>query len=368
MKRIVVLFIFFVMFRGFVFAQAFAQSSDTASHKILNELQMIRSFHEETRNQRQRAIEDKMRRDSISNRITGEEMVSDLGIMSRIEDNTHPDIVKDGWNLYGLLAIVIALFSALYTYITYKSQRETESNTKKLSQNMQRSLLNDLIRHLYRNFIITYTMKTKMEEIDYHGYPSEEHFLKLRIPMENIHLDAFYGDDEKFRSIHNLYLNLRNYNEEVEIALKHMMNPLLNRGTKTEDFGTLEFKVFYLTSRIIQTIKEIWGTKDREHTTYNYNSMIESENELPEDIKNEIKDALLKASSKKNNALNNIEVPGCGNFEKITIKDISSAGYTKLLEEYGIDPNEVCKEMNAAITEERKKNDRGAWKVRIIQF
>ena len=199
MKKLLLLFVFLAsMLVGEAHAQINELSNDTASNKILNELQIIRSFHEETRNQRQRAVEGKLRRDSINNRLTEAEMVSDLGIMARIEDNTHPDRITDGWNLYGFIAILIAIISAVFTGITYRAQRNTERNTKRISQDMQRYLLFDLIRRLYRNFIITYTMRTKMEDIDYNGYPSEEHYMKLKIPMEDFHLDTFYGDEKSF--------------------------------------------------------------------------------------------------------------------------------------------------------------------------
>ena len=56
--------------------------------------------------------------------------------------------------------------------------QKVQENTNRVSQDAQRKLLNDLLRHLYRNYVITYTMRTKMIDIKYKGGPSEEHFIK----------------------------------------------------------------------------------------------------------------------------------------------------------------------------------------------
>lgn len=77
--------------------------------------------------------------------------------------------------------------------------------------------MNDLIRHLYRNYVKTYAIRTKLEDVEYKGYPSEDNFIKMYIPMENIHLEIFYGD-KAYSIIHTLYLQLRNYNVEVQVA------------------------------------------------------------------------------------------------------------------------------------------------------
>lgn len=103
---------------------------DTSSDPVLNELQIIRGIHEETRNQRKRAIEERQRRDSLQNRESEEDLMSDYGVMARIEDNTHQRPMTDGWNLYGILAFAIAVISAAISWYTYKEQRKTEGNTK----------------------------------------------------------------------------------------------------------------------------------------------------------------------------------------------------------------------------------------------
>lgn len=315
MKKTIIILICMVLSMNYIYGEQTAPSqADTTSRQILEEL---RSINE-----------------------------PDNGYIAKIEDNTRQNPWSDGWNFYGIAAFVIALISAGIGGITWYSQQKTEGNTKKLSRDAQRKLLNDLLRHLYRNYVITYTMRTKLKDIEYKGYPSEEHFEKLKIPMENIHLDAFYGEDENFRKMHVLYLNLRNYNEEIDVALKHIANPSISQETKDEDLDTLEFKVSYLTGKIIDTITNVWGG-DPKYTE-------------------EMKSALALSLSGATNAQNNIDVPGSENFEALTLESLENTSYTKL---YSNDELEqMCAIFNLDVHEERKRNSRGAWKVRMIMY
>lgn len=327
-------------------AQNIQNQDNSTSQQILHELRVISERQEETLSQRQHAVEERQRRDSLLNIKNTEDLSTDYGIMSKIEDNTRQDPLKDGWNVYGIAAFIVALFSAGVSCYTYLAQKKTEKNTKKLSKNAQRNLLNELLRHLYRNYVITYTMRTKLKDIGYAGYPSEEHFEKLKVPMENIHLDAFYGEDDKYQLMHILYLNLRNYNEEITVATKHIIDPSINRGTKDEDLDTLEYKVSFLTGKIIDTIIDVWGDK-------------------PE-FKNDMKKALSLSLSGKTNALKNIDVPGSEKFDKLSVASLKNTAYSKLYDQEEL--NMLCEIFNTDVHEERKKNSRGAWKVRMIRY
>ena len=171
----------------------------------------------------------------------------------------------DGFN------ILIAVTALVFSVFTFWSQNKTSSNTQKLSRHTQRNLLLDLVRHLYRNLVITYTVKTKLEDIQYKGYPSEEHLIKLKVPMENIHLEAFYGNDRMYEVMHNLYLNLRNYNEEIDVACMHFKDTNLSEEVKKRDLDTLLFKPSYLTERILMTMYELWEIK---HISKDFNQEV----------------------------------------------------------------------------------------------
>ena len=170
------------------------------------------------------------------------------------------------WISFGIavFALFFSLLSVVYAHVTYFSQKRTEENTKSTQANTsrithlsQQGLLEDMVRHLYRNMVVTYAIKTKLDTLgwDKH-YPSEEHLIKLKMPVENIHLEAFYDDGKFYSIINRLYLLLRNYNTEIDIALLHFPQSGLNTAVKKRDLDTLLFKPGFLTENIMEVLKE----------------------------------------------------------------------------------------------------------------
>lgn len=345
MRRLFLFLFTVVIFSATINAQVEAQPNEKPkSDSILLELQIIRGIQQDAKKKIDSIRNARMNHTNMPEKKTEEDLLNEYEAMAQIADNTRQDWVKDDWNVYGWVAFVVALLSLWVSAVTLWAQLRTESNTKKLSQDAQRTLLNELLRHLYRNYVITYTMRTKMKDIKYKGYPSEEHFEKLKIPMENIHLEAFYGEDKKFQLLHVLYLNLRNYNEEVEVALKHIIDPAIKKQTKDEDFDTLEFKVSFLTEKIIETIYKIWGENDSYRV--------------------DMRKAMKLSLSGETNASDNIDVPNSGKFDALTLDALKKTAYSML---YSEEELEKVKEIfNHDVHEERKKNKHGAWKVRMI--
>lgn len=334
---------------------------DSTQREILNELIGIRKNQEIDRFERDSVRKARFNEATQHNIDSTQVPSNEYGAMLRIADNTSFDSkAKVAWWV-AIIALIVSAVSMYYAIITYNAQKETENNTRKSEENTkraeqntkrvsleaQRGLLSELLRHLYRNYVITYAMRTKVKEANFTCYPSEEHFEKLKIPMENIHLDVFYGEDkEHLQLMHVLYLNLRNYNTEVDVALKHISSPNISKETKEEDFDTLEFKVSYLTGKIYDTIMDIWGSND----------------EYREEMRNAIKLSL----SGKTNAKKNVDVLYSGEFEPLTLDTIKNTQYSKLYSDEEL--AEFCEIFNNDVREERKKNARGAWKVRMIEF
>lgn len=170
------------------------------------------------------------------------------------------------WISFGIavFALLLSLLSVLYAHITYFSQKHTEENTKSTQTNTsrithlsQQGLLEDMVRHLYRNMVVTYAIKTKLDVLGWDKYyPSEEHLIKLRVPIENIHLEAFYDDGRVYSIINHLYLLLRNYNTEIDIALLHFPQAGLDTAVKRRDLDTLLFKPGFLTEKIMELLQD----------------------------------------------------------------------------------------------------------------
>lgn len=182
--------------------------------------------------------------------------------------NTSFDVF--GWDggafLISIIALSISVWAAFLTLWTYQSQKRTEENTQSTQENTQRltlvsqrNMLMDMIRHLYRNMVIVWAICNKLQKCVFAKYPSEEHLIKLKAPLENIHLDAFFGDDDNYMAMNDLYLKLRNYNDEITVALIHLSNKTIDNATKLRDISTLLFKSGFLTFRIVETVNKVWG-------------------------------------------------------------------------------------------------------------
>lgn len=165
-----------------------------------------------------------------------------------------------------ILALITSFAAMIYAKKTFKSQQRTEEhtqitqgNTRRISLNSQKGLMIDLVRHLYRNLVVTYAIQTKLEHLGYDKcYPSEEHLLKLKVPVESIHLDAFYNDEELYTKINRLYLLLRNYNTEIDVALSHFPRQEIDVVIKKHDLATLMFKPGFLVENIMGFLCELF--------------------------------------------------------------------------------------------------------------
>ena len=156
------------------------------------------------------------------------------------------------------LTLAIAIATLLVSYRTYKSQKQTELNTLRITHDMQKSLLIDTVRHLYRNLVVISAIQIKLEQCEYKAYPSEEHILKLKLPLENIHLEIF-NKDEDYMNMYDLYIKFRNFNEEVESVIYHHLKlEHLSIDVKNRDISTIIFKCGYLSRMILYTMEMLW--------------------------------------------------------------------------------------------------------------
>lgn len=260
-----------------------------------------------------------------------------------IAENTTSDFVHDDFNLIGVIALAVAAVALIMEIFTLRSQWKTESNTKQLSLHAQHKLMMDLYRHLYRNMVAIYTIKTKLEDIDYQGYPSEEHLLKMKIPMENINLKAFYGREE-YANVHELFLKIRNYNIEIDVACAHLTNERVPREVKERDIATLVVKSGYLTN-IIQKIVKLCGM---------------SENSIQE-----VRDVLHKCQV--DNVEDNKRVERNDNFTKYGT-ELKDKYATEIYHDDATLYNAFIDSFNVDVSIERGNNEIGGAKIGVFKF
>ena len=264
--------------------QEASQYEQIPNDSLFKELKAIHELQREAKEGRDST------RTNLKNSETGlqdlsvKDISNEFVAMLKIAENTRQDRLKDDWNVYGVVTIIVALVALIvsflsyyYTKWTYVAQMKTEENTTKTEQNTsklnleeQKSLLSDMIRHFYRNYVVSLALGIKLEaEKDgdkFRGYPSEEHLLKMAVNLDDVHLNLFYQENRQHHLMNKLFVMLRNYNIELSVICDHLKSQKIDYATKVRDLQTLTFKCYYLTEEITKLIGMIWykGEKDYE--------------------------------------------------------------------------------------------------------
>lgn len=176
-----------------------------------------------------------------------------------VVDPVKKSLALDGWDW---LALIVAIFSLIIGYITFRSQAKTERNTMKITPESQKQILIDYIRHYYRNLVIICAVETKLNKRFDKYYPSQEHLLKLKVSLDDLHPAAFYNHSEKYHAIHELVTKMRNFNTEIDVATIHLCDKNVSFEAKLRDFATLKFKMGYLAKETLNTIYALWNLDD----------------------------------------------------------------------------------------------------------
>ena len=249
---------------------------EPTNEMILKELEIIRSIQVESKNKRDSIRNARKRHEAQAVEKSENDMSNEYDAMTKIADNTRQDWIKDDWNVYGWVAFAIAFLSLIVTAVTLWAQMRTEKNTSKLSREEQKALLSDMIRHLYRNYVVSLTLRVKLESgkrgktkddknNNYTGYPSEEHLKKMMVNLQDIHLNLFYKENDFHQLMNKLYVMLRNYNIEIDVICDHLKSQTIDYATKSRDLETLAFKCHNLTKEITKLIGCIWYNNEKSY-------------------------------------------------------------------------------------------------------
>ena len=192
--------------------------------------------------------------------------------LTNIMDNTLNTALNTEFGFIALLSFISALVSAIFavgSFIvgrkTMKAQISTENSTKG-GKNVPstQSLMIDMVRHLYRNYVVTYAIRARMQEKKYKVYPSEIHLKKMRINLDNIDLHIYLNKPEDYLTLSKLYHIIRNYHYELEVFTEHLKDKMLDIQTKKTDLYTLLFKCEFISQQIIRTLVSIWPDSNRD--------------------------------------------------------------------------------------------------------
>lgn len=175
------------------------------------------------------------------------------------------------------MSLYIAIFSLKYTKLGYKASKKTANNVQRASFNVQKGQFDDLIRHLYRNLVCTLAFTQKIvenrdpkqtqkfkpfleesntEKQEKYQYPSEEHLLKLKVlPEDVLHLESYNNDFTIYTKMHELKLLLRNYDIEIETAMRHLKENAQDETMIMDNLDTLTFKPLFLIYQIVEVTR-----------------------------------------------------------------------------------------------------------------
>ncbi|MBR1543632.1 MAG: hypothetical protein IJ626_01905 [Muribaculaceae bacterium] len=249
--------------------------------------------------------------------------------------------------LLSLIVAIVAAFIAykamIYARNTLNAQVQTEKNTNRLDLDVQKNLLVEMCRHLYRNMVVSYTVSLKLEQCNFTAYPSEEHLAKMKINLEDIHDELFYkGNNDAFFDISKLYTLLLNYNIELDIISNHLKSPSIDIETKRRDISTLLFKCGFLTGKINDFILMVWSEQDKDKDA----------------VKNIIKGAM--ADNQKDNH---------PNYQgKFTPYNNQETFYVNTLFRSEDEKKEFFRNFNLDVRIEMGANKEGADKIHLIKF
>lgn len=141
------------------------------------------------------------------------------------------------WDWAAILIALISLSVSVYnTYAQYQTMRNTSTLTPKMIWTVMLSLYNNIVR----NTIMLYALRTRLEDEDYRGYPSEDilekmtlHFLRLeQIPVKCMEGKSYYH-------IKGMIELTDFFNIHLAVTQKHLMSSSIPREIKSHDVGNL---------------------------------------------------------------------------------------------------------------------------------
>lgn len=195
-----------------------------------------------------------------------------------VERDDSSDFVKDDFNLYGIIALIVAVFSLVIAIITWIAQYKTEKHTKNVPIKDQREKFKDLSRHEYRNLCcalasaIKFFDQTNGTEKNRTGYPSESNLQKLKVEPEDIVLSI---DSDVAAMIVEMRLLLRNYNIEIDVASQHLAKKNISDTAIHQDYDNILFKPLYLVKRAYDLELAIVNRGTRKSKRTDKNSLLE---------------------------------------------------------------------------------------------
>ena len=138
-------------------------------------------------------------------------LVCTLAFIQRIMENRDPEQVEDR--------------KPFRNNSDFKGQKQGQAVSKKTKEQLQKQKDKyfSAYRQPERQNKETSQPEPKETKPQKYQYPSEEHLLKLKVlPEDVLHLESYNQDDKIYQKMHELKLQLRNYDIEIDTAMTHL--------------------------------------------------------------------------------------------------------------------------------------------------
>lgn len=164
-----------------------------------------------------------------------------------------------------VLAILLAIITAIAQWKTERNTRMSLSIKTQVYESIFKSLLNDL----YRIQCDILSLQIVLMENDFKSYPTERYLKNMMIKFDDSNLDSFlvvfnkrYKDkaEEDYLKMREIkYEQIRKYNVNVEMLIEHLKDSSIDSNAKLVDFSIINNSIGFLSQKIIQTAKFIYG-------------------------------------------------------------------------------------------------------------
>lgn len=185
--------------------------------------------------------------------------------------NTAFSFWREG-DFWEYMAISLSVFAILLAIITAIAQWKTERNTRmtlSMKTQVYESLFKSLLNDLYRIQCDILSLQIVLTENDFESYPAERYLKNMMIKFDDSNLDSFlvvFNKQHKSKAEEN-YLKMRELNNEqirkhnvnIETLIEHLKGSSTDRNTKLSDFSIINNRIGFLSQKIIQTAKFIYG-------------------------------------------------------------------------------------------------------------
>ena len=143
--------------------------------------------------------------------------------MTAIRDNTlltAEHTAKDNYDYFAVaisvFAFIVSIITLAFTYLTYKSQKKTEANTRTWDAKQERMNLRQIMQKLINDAIVLSRLATLKSSKHVFRIPQESVIEDMIIDLSDLHCDTYLGEGVSLRCLKELKLQIQIFNDDLK--------------------------------------------------------------------------------------------------------------------------------------------------------